>query len=378
MKKLFLTLIILIIFLIPVFPVLADDASDLENRISELEKKLDDLKNQANTLSGQIAYYDGQISLNQLKITQTEDLIASISGKIVSLERSLENRAEVLEKQIVVTYKHSRMDPVEMIFSAKDFSKLLSRFKYIQVVQQTSRQLMHDTQVVQSNYSDQKALIQQSRQRLEAQKKSLASLRAEKDTLLKQTKNDETTYQRLLAEAIAEREAFGSFTSGGGLLPPQPSPDGWYYNQRDERWGMVCIGSTCGFKNPSYVWRYGCLITSITMLQKKNGVDINPSQIASRREYFFQDLMLLPWPAQPGYKFTRYAKDMSKVDSELSAGRPVIVELLFSDRSQHFVVFKSKQGSDYIMNDPWFGPDLQFTKHYSTSNIRSISTYTKT
>jgi hypothetical protein len=263
-----------------------------------------------------------------------------------------------------------------LVFSSSDFSHLISRFKYAQLLQSSNRKLLHDTQYLQSNYAQQKILIQDSKIKLQSQKDSLAVLRAGKDLLLKQTKNDEATYQRLLAQAQAERDALGRFTQEGGLLPPQPSPDGWYMNQRDERWGRVCIGTTCSFSNPSFVWRYGCLITSVAMLQKKNGTDITPREIASNQSFFFQDLMLLPWPSQSGFKFTHYGRNLGLIDSELSSGRPVIVELLFSNKSQHFIVLKSKDGSDYVMNDPWFGPDLKFSSHYSFSNINSVSTYT--
>jgi peptidoglycan hydrolase CwlO-like protein len=390
MKKLFCVLLVIINFFFCLLPVLADetDVCSQSDKQVECQKQIDDLNakitaasNSINTLSGQITYYDNQIALNQLKITQTVDLISIISTKIDTLEGQLQKSINLLQQQIVVTYKQSLMDPVQMIFTSSDFSQLISRLKYSQLLQESNRKLLHDTQYLQSNYAQQKDLIQASKKKLQAQKDSLASLRAAKDSLLQQTKNNEATYQKLLAQAQAEHDAFARFTAGGGLLPPQPSPDGWYMNQRDQRWGMACIGTTCNFlppKTPSFVWRYGCLITSVAMLQKKNGVDINPGQMASHFEYFVEDLLNIPWPAQSGFKFTNYGKNMSLVDSELAAGRPVIIELVFSNGSQHFIVLKSKNGSDYIMNDPWFGPDLNFSDHYSFSNIRSVSTYTHT
>jgi peptidoglycan hydrolase CwlO-like protein len=379
MKKFF----ILFCFLFSVFCFFppssrAQDTTDIQKQIDELEKKLSDIKDQSQTLSGQIAYYDNQIALNKLKISQTETLVSSISGKINNLEISLQDRVKLLRKLIAGTYKNSQLEPIALLFSSGGFSQGISAVEYAGVTQSYNRRLLHDTQMVQANYSQQKQLIEASQTKLKQQKLSLSQLREEKNTLLAQTKNDEAVYQKLLAQAIAQRDAMGLFTAGGDLLPPQPSPDGWYMNQRDERWGTTCIGSTCSFKNPSPVWRYGCLITSIAMLQKKNGIDITPRAIALNQSYFFQDYMLLPWPAQSGFKFTRSAKNMKLVDSELSAGRPVVIELLFSNRSQHFIVLKSKDGSDYVMNDPWFGPDLKFTGHYSFANINSVSTYTKT
>lgn len=225
MKKIFLPLLFSLILLFPFLSVSADTREDKQKEIDELEKKVSELKDQVQTLSGQIAYYDGQIRLNQLKVTQTEDLIASISGKITSLEHSLERRADLLEKQIVVTYKHSRRDPLEIMFSSSDFSQLLSRFKYTQVIQETSRQLMHDTQVVQSNYADQKDLIEESKKRLVVQRASLDNLKTEKNNLLTVTKNSEATYQKLLEQARLELQSIENALAGGKKEGPVKKGD---------------------------------------------------------------------------------------------------------------------------------------------------------
>jgi peptidoglycan hydrolase CwlO-like protein len=181
--------------------------ADKQKQIDELEKKVADLQKQATTLSGQIAYYDNQIVLNQLKITQTEDLISSISAKIDILEGKLLSRASLLEQQIVLTYKQGSIDPLRLMLSSADFSQFVSRIKYTQIVQATNRQLLHDTQVIQSNYAQQKQLIEQSRAKLRSQKTSLAALKVEKENLLTQTKNSEAVYQQQLEQAQLELAA---------------------------------------------------------------------------------------------------------------------------------------------------------------------------
>jgi peptidoglycan hydrolase CwlO-like protein len=207
MSKRALLLIIFLGLFTPLFLVKASTIEDKQKQIEELEKKVADLKNQANTLAGQITYYDNQISLNQLKISQTEDLISSISGKIDLLEQKLEIRAHLLEKQIVVTYKQGKLDPFQLIFSSNDFSQMVSRVKYAQLVQSNSRRLLYDAQVLQSNYAQQKTLIEESKAKLQAQKAGLSNIRVEKDNLLKQTKNSESVYQQQLAQAQLELAA---------------------------------------------------------------------------------------------------------------------------------------------------------------------------
>lgn len=358
----------------------ADQTDDLNKQIADLQKKIDASQDQIKTLSDQIIYYDSQIVLTGLKISQTEDQIKSITSKIGQLESTLHFRANLLENQIVQIYKKGPVDSLQILFSDADVSKIISRFKYMQQLQANNRKILYDTQVVQTNYAQQKMLIQESQKKLDAQKKNLASIRAERDNLLKQTKNNESNYQKLLAQARAELDSLKAFANfkGGGLLPPQPQPDGWYFNQRDNRWGGMCIGNTCG-RSPEYIWQVGCLITDIAMISKKYGQDITPLTIAQNSSYFFSNTayMLIPWPSVSGHNpHLYYGNRKDIIDSELAVGRPVIVHINVNTYDGHFVVLKSGSNGDYVMNDPWEGPDLSFNKYYNTNSISSVTSYT--
>ena len=60
---------------------------------------------------------------------------------------------------------------------------------------------------MQNNYGQQKTLVQDSQKRLQTQKTALANLRADRDNLLRQTKNNEALYQKQLEQAHLELEA---------------------------------------------------------------------------------------------------------------------------------------------------------------------------
>lgn len=205
--------------------VTADQLSDKQTQIEELEKKVTTLRAQAKTLSSQIAYYDSQIALTTLKISQSEILITTISGKIDLLESRLQERSLLLKRQIVQTYKQGQLDSFQLFVSSSSFSDLLSRFKYLQIIQAHNRRFLHDTQVVQSNYSSQKQLLEDSRARLQAQKLSLANLRLERDNLLKQTKNSESVYQRQLEQAQLELLAIQAALSSANREGPVKAGD---------------------------------------------------------------------------------------------------------------------------------------------------------
>lgn len=369
-----------------------DSSAAAQLHIEQLQKKITELQGQQNSLSSEINLLDSQMSVTELRISSIKSAISKISneigelaGEIVRIESILTRRSELVIRRIPESYKRSQTPQFGSIFLSENFSDLLHRIKYIGSVQADDAQLLFQLKATQNNFSERKDLRQTKKQQqeqlqidLEKESKELELKKRARQTLLTQTKNDSATYQKLLSQALAQQGAFRAFVSGRGvsILPPQAQPDGWYFNQRDERWGRQCIGSTC-WGSPSYTWEVGCLITSVAMLQKKNGIDTNPGIIARNPDFFFRNLMLRPWPAQSGFKFTYYGRNTGVIDSELAAGRPVIVELnVATNIGRHFVVLTSKGDDGYRMNDPWEGYNLKFLDFYSVGNILEVATYT--
>lgn len=204
MKKAFFALVLC--FSVTLSLVFAGVEEDKRNEIADLEKKVVNLQSQAKTLTEQIAAYDSQIKLALLKINQSEEQIASVSARINQLEEKLREKSVLLEKQIVQTYKSGSSDPLQLLFGSTNFNELVSQVKYLQIVQAQNRKYLHDTQLVQTSYAKQKELIEDARKRLQIQKKSLDVYRKERDNVLKQTKNNESLYQRQLEQARLELE----------------------------------------------------------------------------------------------------------------------------------------------------------------------------
>lgn len=215
MKNWLLVSLLVSYLLTPIF-VFADQITDKQNEITELEKKVAALQSQSKTLSEQIATYDWQIQLAQLKISQSEDQIASVSARISTLEEKLRDRSKLLEQQIVQAYKQGASDYLQILFGPNKVSQLIAKFKYDQIVQTQNRKFLYETQMVQTSYSEQKVLIEQAKKKLLIQKNLLNSYRVERDNLLRQTKNNEANYQRLLNQAREELEAITAVLAGRG------------------------------------------------------------------------------------------------------------------------------------------------------------------
>ena len=166
---LFLTLIGLI-FTNKVSAQACQDISDLTAKINCLEQERSRLSAQAKTLSNQIAQFDAQIRLTTLKISQTEEKIALLGGRIDQLEVSLDALSNAFSSRAVETYKMARVgDSFLLLISAPDLTGAVSRFHYLQKIQQADRDLLARLQAAQLTYQEEKVDQETLQKELETQ-----------------------------------------------------------------------------------------------------------------------------------------------------------------------------------------------------------------
>lgn len=353
--------------------VQADRLSELQNQIAQYEKELERIGNQATTLKGQIAQFDAQIKLTALKITETEEKINLLGGRIDTLEVSLKGLTDAFSERAVETYKMSRLsDPVTDVLSSSELSQALLRYNYLQRIQDADRSLLMRLQRAQNTYIEQKESLEDLQVNLEKQKKNLASQKLAKNNLLLQTKNDEKKYQELLTQARAELAAFRRFISaqgGASILSNQTKCNAWgcYYNQRDSLWGNLGLGGS------SYsVAEYGCLVSSVSMVASHYGKNIKPGDIAQVWDAFVPGTGYLYHTfTVNGVNVSLSSISKSQLDSKLASG-PVIAGLYSGP--DHFIVILRKEGNNYIMHDPFLenGGDRPLSDKYSINDITTL------
>lgn len=375
---------LLLVFLVAFFarPTFAESdqekLANLNKQIQEYTAKISELQASAATLSNQIAQFNAKIHLTELKIDQTQEQINLLGGRIDQLEVSLDNLNKAFTSRVSETYKLTRVDesPV-LLVTSPDISQAVEKYHYLEKIQAADQELLDRLATAKTTYTDQKTQLESLEKELASQKASLDAQKSAKANLLAVTKNDEKKYQQLLSEAQAQLSAFRRFVAGQGgvtILSNQTKCDGWgcYYNQRDAQWGNQLIG----LSNSSMA-EYGCLITSMAMMATHYGKNLTPGQIAASSSPFFGSTAYMiinqPWSVNGvTMNRTRIGSSTSAIDSELSAGRPVVVGIYKGP--DHFLVIKAKEGSDYIMNDPFVenGGNVKFTDHYPLSAISTV------
>lgn len=202
------------------------DTGCLSQVISDCGSKVTLLKGQANTLKNQIAQFDAQIKLATLKISQTEEKISQLGGRIDQLEVSLASLTKAFASRAVETYKMSKVENnIFYILTADNLDDAVSRFHYLQRIQEADRSLLERLELAQTVYEGEKLDQEELQKQLETQKKSLNSQKAAKNALLSQTQNDEKKYQSLLNQALAEKAAIEKALANGVKVGPVKAGD---------------------------------------------------------------------------------------------------------------------------------------------------------
>lgn len=141
------------------------------------------------------------------------------------------------------------------------------------------------------------------------------------------------------------------------------------YSQQDPQWKNDKIGS-----GPDTIGYVGCALTCVAMYASGWGYTETPGSLnkkLSARGGFIGEAIV--WGAvtsiYPQIKSTGLTvctnsdAPLAQVDASLSAGQPVVVEVDYSPDAglqTHWVLVHAKQGSDYLILDPWpYPPDTK-------------------
>lgn len=326
------------------------------NCLNEVKKQcnsdLEKTHNQANTLKNQIAQFNSQIYLTTLKITETQNKIQLLGGRIDQLEVSLKDLTTAFSSRAVETYKLSKFENTfAFLLAATDINDAVDRFHYLQKIQAADQSLLEKLQEAQTIYQDEKQSQEDLQKELEIEKASLNSQKAAKDQLLAQTQGSEANYQKLLNQAEAQLAKFKSFVESHGGSSPLDNQtkcnEGWtgcYYNQRDKEWAYLPLG------NSGYLMKdSGCFATSVAMLASHSNKNIRPNDIANSPDAITPGGDVVHNFSVNGVNVHIDNANESTLDSHLASG-PVMAEL---NGGAHFIVILRKDGDAYIMNDPF-------------------------
>jgi murein DD-endopeptidase MepM/ murein hydrolase activator NlpD len=236
-KKLFNIIILVVLLTVPIaFSSAQETALDVQNKINQKDSdirkleqeiaayqaQLDNLGQQKSSLSKSLKELDltrkklnADIAVTQNKIDKTNLKIQSLSSDINNKENAIENDVDSIKLEIRNINEFEQNSIVENILSDNDFTAIWNDIDNIVTVRERIRADIVKLKQIKSVLEDTKKQTIDAKNELTRLRSQLADQRTiviqntnEKNKLLKQTKNNEANYQKLLKDRLAKKDAF--------------------------------------------------------------------------------------------------------------------------------------------------------------------------
>ncbi len=255
---------------IPASATLKEDLNEVNSKISELsdqiksyEKEAKELAAQADSISKQIAILQNEQAKlkKQIELKQAEH--DQIVLEIEAVQKRINNNYEIIGYVIAQYYYNDSVSTIERIASSDNFSSFVDEEAHLSNVSDTLSQIVEENKALKVSLTQKKKRAEQILADLDAQKEQLAASEAQQQTLLTETRNNESKYNSLKSEAAKERKALEEQQqkilqeiarkySATGITAGDPNKGGYPYSgqcpaaslngtQYGDQWGMyIC------------------------------------------------------------------------------------------------------------------------------------------
>lgn len=200
------------------------DIARLEKEIAKYQSELNDISKQKNSLAGAIQELDitkkklsTDIAVTQSKIDKTNLRIQSLGRDIGSKENSISISMKAIAEGIRETSESEQTNIFATILSNQNFTSAWNDVENIVALREKTRENVLELKQVKSDLEDTRQVTIDAKNELLNLKSQLSSQHkiieqnvAAKNKLLAETKNNEASYQKLLQDRIAQKEAFES------------------------------------------------------------------------------------------------------------------------------------------------------------------------
>lgn len=190
----------------------ANSVDDLQQQSEQLQEEIHDNSARAEELGEHAESLEEAVGALDSQIGKINGQIGSINGKISQLEKELEkakkeltHQKELLKANMRALYKRGGASTVELLVASDSFSEFIDEQEYLErlktTIQDSTEKVLALKQKIESQRDEQKELLAQQ----ESAKKSLDDTRAQRSSLLVQTRGEESRYREQMAKLASQQ-----------------------------------------------------------------------------------------------------------------------------------------------------------------------------
>lgn len=240
------------------YPVKAGIIDDLKQEISEKNAKIKEIQEQIaqykdlisaestkkKSLQNQIYLYNLEIKKLEADLSSLEFQISSLGLEIKKLEAEIQNREsqliedrELIAGMLRTLNELDREDVFDLVLKHENLSDFFDEYQYASLIQEGILAKIEEVKTIKKELEEKKTANKETKEELEQLEIQLSDRRAvlsgqkqEKDQLLKETREQEQRYQRLLSDVekkqrdiqkeIFELESKLRYTIDPASIPP--------------------------------------------------------------------------------------------------------------------------------------------------------------
>jgi murein DD-endopeptidase MepM/ murein hydrolase activator NlpD len=198
------------------------DIKNLEKEIAEYQKQITTLGTQASSLSATLRSLEltqkkleADIAVTQNKIAAKNLEIQKLSGQIVEKEETITDNRRIISQSLTNMSRLESLSTSEIMLASASLSQAWNSIDNLATLQSQLQERIASLREVKANLEVNKVATEKAKGELLALQKQLGDQRkvtiaaaGEKSTLLKETKQSESSYKALLAQKSALKEAF--------------------------------------------------------------------------------------------------------------------------------------------------------------------------
>lgn len=205
--------------------VKADDLKDAQNQLNKVQDSLKIKKEELNNINKNkqkveqdIKGLDTSMTSAASKVDSLNDSIVQLNSEVVTSQKELEKaqknyneQAQVFRERARAIYISGTTSYLDVFFSSKDFSDMLTRFEYVKRIMDYDRNLLKNMEYAKQNLEGWKAEVENKKattvalkQQADTEVKNLQELTDKKKDMMKDLDNDKAAFEKSIAEEEAQ------------------------------------------------------------------------------------------------------------------------------------------------------------------------------